>query len=1096
MTRSPKNPRRGQRAGFALIITLMLMALLVILVTGLLTLSAVSLRSVNHEAARTQARANARLALALGLAQLQQQTGSDTRITAPADVLAAGDASGPANPGWRGVWKSNPTTPKFYQPARADFFSGWLVTAAGEPLTLDAARTLLDGESTIIRKTAGLPDVRIPLLATPDQGRLGWWTDDESLKARANLPLQVPPSKGAAAVAAHAAPRMTPESLAGVTRFQPTLAHTAAMVSAGQLALGAATWPDRQGAHFTTDSRSVVANVRNGGLKQDLSTLFEQAPNKITEFGKWTGQGSETDKKVYLYGPSAVAMGARWNHLYAYYNLYKDVTLVGNEPRLEPKSALIDWHLADSYTSFGDEAGGFRYPRMAKIIYVYSYTAVKDPLASNPKPYTLQLATDVFVTLWNPFDARIHFPTNTTFLAKFSTGLPMKFDWRVNDALVSTVGLEDILGGWFTMAFYNPESGRQFSMAPGETVVFSLKLNPSTGGREFWPGAFFDAALTSDKLMVGGGKITGVGSELITAGLKPAEHGNAGGADALGNSQYIDFWLYDYVKKWPYYEHRGEILSRADAPFIKQMRTVNAAEVPAVTLASVADRKQPFGAFIMETKTALDASVPIPAFLNTGTTRLSSKLTNNIAEFANERLEYKVEAVTGFDSDIIQVTLPNHSNGPNHGYIGSGRGPATGQTHFLFAAVPTVPLTSLAQFRHAGVGDGASTLRATYWGFNSTPNAPYADQSIGNSYAHPLLPPNATTKGTYLDHRYLGNEALWDKYFLSSLAPQSSARFGTNKSMAQSWQAFLEGKDQLINSRFSPWVGAEFPATILRRSFPSNQANSMRADAYKRIAVNLMFDGGFNINSTSVVAWQAFLASTRARSITKLGKTGGRQGLELAGTGTVFARTETVLASAVDTASNEPASTYCGFRDISDDQLAKLATAIVEQVRMRGPFLNLSEFINRRLCNDPALALSGALQSAIDASGLNDAVAAGGMAGTSAPGGASMAFPKASALNTATGCPGWLMQADILDPLGPALVARGDTFRIRGYGESRSANGGVLASAWCEAVVQRTPAYMDAAEAADLAIPKKPINLRFGRRYEWVSFRWLSGPQA
>lgn len=387
-------------------------------------------------------------------------------------------------------------------------------------------------------------------------------------------------------------------------------------------------------------------------------------------------------------------------------------------------------------------------------------------------------------------------------------------------------------------------------------------------------------------------------------------------------------------------------------------------------------------------------------------------------------------------------------------------------------------------------------LRATYWGFNSTPNAPYADQSIGNSYAHPLLPPNATTKGTYLDHRYLGNEALWDKYFLSSLAPQSSARFGTNKSMAQSWQAFLEGKDQLINSRFNPWVGAEFPATILRRSFPSNQANSMRADAYKRIAVNLMFDGGFNINSTSVVAWQAFLASTRARSITKLGKTGGRQGLELAGTGTVFARTETVLASAVDTASNEPASTYCGFRDISDDQLAKLATAIVEQVRMRGPFLNLSEFINRRLCNDPALALSGALQSAIDASGLNDAVAAGGMAGTSAPGGASMAFPKASALNTATGCPGWLMQADILDPLGPALVARGDTFRIRGYGESRSANGGVLASAWCEAVVQRTPAYMDAAEAADLAIPKKPINLRFGRRYEWVSFRWLSGPQA
>ena len=48
-----------------------------------------------------------------------------------------------------------------------------------------------------------------------------------------------------------------------------------------------------------------------------------------------------------------------------------------------------------------------------------------------------------------------------------------------------------------------------------------------------------------------------------------------------------------------------------------------------LSLASVVGRKQPFGTFIMETKTALDSEVPIPAFLNTGTTRLSSKLTAN-----------------------------------------------------------------------------------------------------------------------------------------------------------------------------------------------------------------------------------------------------------------------------------------------------------------------------------------------------------------------------------------------------------------------------------------------------------------------------------
>ncbi len=1091
---SPPIIRRSRRGGFALIITLTLMVLLVILVTGLLSLSAVSLRSVGNEAARTQAHSNARLALMLAFAQLQQQTGSDTRITAPADVLTTASASGCANPSWRGVWKSNPATSRSYKPARSDFFSGWLVTAAGAPLPLDAARTPVTGASAVIRKTPGAADVTVPLMATPNHGRLGWWTDDESLKARANLPLHPPSSKGAAAVVGHAAGRMAPESVPGVRGFKSTLKNTAAMVSVGQASLAATKWPDRQGAYFTTDSRSVLADVRHGGLKQDLSTLFEQPASKITEFGQWTGSGSELDQKVYLYGPPDVAMGARWNHLYKYYNLYKDVTVVGSEPRVEPKGDLIDWHLADQYASFGDEAGGFRYPRMAKIIYLYSYTAIKDPLATNPKPYTLQLATDVFVTLWNPFDARIHFPANTKFYAKFSTGLPMKFDWQLNGSVVSSVGLDNILGGWFTMVFNNPESGRPFSMAPGETVVFSLKLNPSTGAREFWPGAFFDASLNSAKLMSDGSSITGIATDRINVGLKPDQSGNAGGADAVANSQYIDFWIYDFIKKWPFYEHRGEILSRSDAPFINQMKTVSATDVPTVMLGSVVGRKQPFGAFIMETKTARDSTVPIPAFLNTGTTRLSSKLTSNVAEFANERLEYKVEAVTGFDSDIIQVTLPGSANGANHGYIGSGRGPATGQTHFLFASIPTVPLTSLAQFRHAGVGDGASTLRATYWGFNSTPNSPYADQSIGNSYAHPLLPSDATTKGTYLDHRYLGNEVLWDKYFLSSLAPRISQNFGTSKPMAKSWQDFLEGSDTLINPRFSPWLNDEMPATIFHRSFPSSQDSSLENDAYKRIAANLMYDGGFNVNSTSVSAWQAFLASTRTRTITKLGRSGSPQGQDVVGNGTVFARTETVMANALDASNAEPASAYSGFRDISDEKLAKLAAAIVDQVRKRGPFLNLSEFVNRRLSTDPVLALSGPLQSAIDASGLNDLSAAGGLAGKSSPDGATMAFPKASSLNTAAGSPGWLMQADILDPLGPAIVARGDTFRIRAYGEALTDKGAVAASAWCEAVVQRVPTYMDPSEAADVAPPKKPANVRFGRRYELVSLRWLNSP--
>ena len=92
-----------------------------------------------------------------------------------------------------------------------------------------------------------------------------------------------------------------------------------------------------------------------------------------------------------------------------------------------------------------------------------------------------------------------------------------------------------------------------------------------------------------------------------------------------------------------------------------------------------------------------------------------------------------------------------------------------------------------------------------------------------------------------------------------------------------------------------------------------------------------------------------------------------------------------------------------------------------------------------------------------------------------------------------TGIPGWITQADLLQVLGPSLAVRSDTFRIRTYGEALDEQGKVIAKAWCEAVVQRMPEYVDPANAAverDTALT--PVNQRFGRRFNVVSFRWLS----
>jgi hypothetical protein len=85
-------------------------------------------------------------------------------------------------------------------------------------------------------------------------------------------------------------------------------------------------------------------------------------------------------------------------------------------------------------------------------------------------------------------------------------------------------------------------------------------------------------------------------------------------------------------------------------------------------------------------------------------------------------------------------------------------------------------------------------------------------------------------------------------------------------------------------------------------------------------------------------------------------------------------------------------------------------------------------------------------------------------------------------------------QADVLRGLSEQLTPRGDTFIIRAYGDSIDASGKVSARAWCEAVVQRVPDYIDSRDENHVrtAALQSPCNRNFGRALELVSFRWLN----
>ena len=443
-----------------------------------------------------------------------------------------------------------------------------------------------------------------------------------------------------------------------------------------------------------------------------------------------------------------------------------------------------------------------------------------------------------------------------------------------------------------------------------------------------------------------------------------------------------------------------------------------------------------------------------------------------------------------------------------------------------------LPIFSLGNFQHVNltVEDLPATANtAVEFGSSSAPPPNTGHQpayAFGNSYASIFLPREKTVDSPavvttfprsgdywlwasgsittyspsnpkYFDISYLLNASVWDGYFFSSI-PQSASASGAD--------AFAP-----INPRLTQRSDTTVTAAFAR--------DGQKAAAYTLI------DGAFNINSTSVGAWVAVLGGMKNLPyIPGLGTNGSNSS-------TVFPRTIRQTAQAASPPTGTGADSYSGYRQLTDANVQALAAAIVKQVRMRGPFVSLAHFVNRVLVSAASdgtngLGQAGALQNAIDTAGLNlpfsavttaadqatiptadDTNAFGGDANSRGTNslfvdGASAASP--TPLQRSTGIPGWLTQADVLQAIGPVISARSDTFVIRAYGET---NNPVLnpttpaagARAWCEAVVQRTPDYVDQTDAnltgsgnATAPAATNAINQTYGRRFKIVSFRWLS----
>lgn len=343
------------------------------------------------------------------------------------------------------------------------------------------------------------------------------------------------------------------------------------------------------------------------------------------------------------------------------------------------------------------------------------------------------------------------------------------------------------------------------------------------------------------------------------------------------------------------------------------------------------------------------------------------------------------------------------------------------------------------------------------------------DREAWARFGRALAQNYAETDQLVYDQSYEANYSLWDTYFLSS---------GRRDDRYQ----FVE--DPVAN----PLPNGRHVLAPSTRSL----ANVERLNDLHRSAYHLLVDGGFNVNSTSVDAWKALLASTRNAGYGVPNRT-------------PFPRVLDAPEGELVDADSMHDAAWAGFRSLSDDELDTLALEVVRQVKLRGPFLSLADFVNRRLTDDPSdeRGHCGALQAAIEAAGLNrdfvDTVPLDReepLSDYHHPDNVTDSTRLEQTLkpkSKAWGAPGYLTQGDLLQVIGPAISARSDSFVIRTYGDAVDANGDVLARAWCEAIVQRTPVPVRPDESG--INPQLDDAPDFGRRFKIKSFRWLNSDE-
>lgn len=1135
-------PNSGR--GFALVVTLTLLVLLSILALGLLSLSVVSLRTSSAELPQIIARSNARLALMVAIGQLQQEMGPDQRINFPAQQSAS---IPDGHRHWIGVnnsWNSVDTPTR---PDPASTFRRWLVSGTDTVAESfgSAASAAMSSEITLLTGETSADRVSVPKVTLSENsvstGAYAWWIADENSKALI-APAEQPDGLAKAWSHAQAPPTNGFRLAADFSKLLPNepalpkLAshHTLDLLTAGS-DVSRRTFHD-----FTTFSQGLFTDTARGGLRKDLSLFLDypRAPAPLPV-------KLPNEDRIY---PN----GITWEELWLYHNIWQDL-----QPTMPRLASMTGGNLggaqmlitppgvgqASQDAFMRDPFSIYKRITHVNLQFVSSLWAKKNPSTDPADPGTYQICwvTDPVVTLWNPFDVPIALHPDAYYSLKFWT-IPYTISIFRDGLLASRKTFnelsinhsDDHIFSVLIGTAQNPYRGRigtpdPVVLMPGEVLTMSegvagepleyfrdqsqvttQYIKKSLAMRAGWnlgrgrfvkiPG--LSTVQANERLEIEINPDNTFIRNDPGLGLRALNFPYSYGRDrGLGDPNSVND---GFTELWGYKAYLPE--GRPASQFPEYFKPIPRRQLPSPSNFTGTDKEYIMSLALRRRTEESESS------WNRFNTIISSRdnfLPADARDIATNPFTVDVRPLSGLTHPDMPQSGPSH---PNRGLFGgSPSSLLSGQDIVITHSIPREPPISLGAFQHA-IANG-NTVRMEFGAlspsfgdrFESNFTAPVIPHAISNSYAFPIFAPASTSNPAQsgrpleMDHSWHVNRALWDSTFLSSIVQRQAAHHSIKKTAKEVFTAFAEsaGQKKLPNSNIIPAFTDPQAATALL----FDSSGKARPEAPDRAASLLAINGVFNVNSTSVEAWRALLASANKSTVPVApdpNNPGKIEAVEaenipvhslLTPLGTTGVKSASFKNSAVSTPNDR--SQWRGYRELSETEIEDLAEEMVEQVKAYGPFLSLADFINRRPGNDKELALRGPLQAALDKT-VNQALFAAAPRIGSAPAGANFPFPEAAALPKTFAAPSHVTQADILTTIGPQLTVHSDTFRIRAYGEAHDKSGKITARAWCEATVQRTPEYTDSTLPAYQIPPPNTANATFGRRFEITSFRWLN----